>query len=209
MKKLFSYIFITTLLVVITAQTAFASFDVRVSSSESSINFRPSPSTSSGVICEIPNNNVLTIYDIVRNDDLNWGYTEYNGTWGWISLRHTVTPNHNYSVPDYIREWDGTIAGADNGAVNDSDTEDDVRFQEMPEVQNGWNHLHLLMPDSDHPVTKRFYKDNKEVEVEVPSAYPSYTSSSEYLSARDDYIRRQEEAAVGSQIICPPSLSSL
>jgi len=92
-------------------------------SEEGSINFRSVPSTSSSVICEIPNNQVLSIYDIVRNEDLIWGYTEYNGTWGWISLRHTVTPSHNYQMPEYIRDWDGTVAsdtGAEEGAAVDA-----------------------------------------------------------------------------------------
>lgn len=92
-------------------------------SEEGSINFRLVPSASSSVICEIPNNQVLTIYDIVRNEDLIWGYTEYNGTWGWISLRHTVTPMHNYQMPEYIRNWDGTVAsdtGMEEGAAEDA-----------------------------------------------------------------------------------------
>jgi len=33
-------------------------------------------------------------------------------------------------------------------------------FQEIPEVKNRWDKLHFLMPDFDHPITRRFYQDN-------------------------------------------------
>lgn len=36
----------------------------------------------------------------------------------------------------------------------------DLIFQETPEVKNRWDKLHFLMPDSDHPITRRFYHDN-------------------------------------------------
>ena len=90
---------------------------VQVTSESGSINFRPIPSTSSAVLCEIPNHTALNIYDIVRNEDLIWGYTQYNGTWGWVSLRQTATPMHEYGMPDYVRDWDGV--SSDMAAAND------------------------------------------------------------------------------------------
>lgn len=98
--------------------------------------FVTDPSASSTLICEIPNNNTLTIYDIVRKEDQIWLYTEYNGTWGWILLTQTVTPQHNYQIPDYIRDWDGTIAGVNNnsmgnGAVVDVAQDADVALCKM------------------------------------------------------------------------------
>lgn len=85
--------------------------------------FVTDPSASSTLICEIPNNNTLTIYDIVRNEDQIWLYTEYNGTWGWILLTQTVTPQHNYQIPDYIRDWDGAIAGVNNSSMGNHTVE--------------------------------------------------------------------------------------
>ena len=83
----------------------------QVMSEQGGTYFRTLPSTSSDVICELPNHERLTIYDIVRNEDLVWGYVECNGRYGWVSLRHTVTPMHEYAMPDHIRQWDGTIHG--------------------------------------------------------------------------------------------------
>ena len=97
---------------------------VEVRAEEGSANFRTLPSTSSDVICTIRNHESLDIYDIVRNEDLVWGYTKYNGSFGWVSLRQTATPFHDYGMPADIRDWDGTIAGqaaagtTDVGAAN-------------------------------------------------------------------------------------------
>ena len=94
MKKRVIVIMISMLLMipVIASSVRAADFNARVNSSESSINFRTSPSTSSSVIAQIPDGTLLHVTSLAYSaaDDLIFGQTEYNGGQGWISLRQTA-----------------------------------------------------------------------------------------------------------------------
>ena len=127
---------------------------VQVMSEEGSVNFRSEPSTASGVLGMIANHEALTIYDIVRNEDLVWGYTEYNGIYGWVSLRNTATPFHDYSMPEEIRDWDGSAPSGQTDGSPEAAQEAVYRYynnednREYTFVQDVDNHFVSDYPDA-------------------------------------------------------------
>ena len=122
---------------------------VQVMAEGGSVNFRSDPSTASNVLGEIPNHEALTIYDIVRNEDLIWGYTEYHGIQGWVSLRNTATPFHDYGMPEEIRDWDGS---APSGQTTGS-------------------------PDAAEPAVYRYYNNEENREVTFVNDVDNHTVS--------------------------------
>ena len=57
----------------------------------------------------------------------------------------------------------------------------DTEPQELPEYRNGWDRLHCLFPDSDHPATRQFYRDN----------YVLYVSPTALRESPDDRLSFQ------------------
>ena len=127
---------------------------------EGSVNFRSDPSTASGVMGMIPNHEALTIYDIVRNEDLVWGYTEYNGIYGWVSLRNTATPFHEYGMPEEIRDWDGTAPSGQTNGSPDAAQEAVYRY-----YNNEENREYTIVQDVDN----HFVSDYPEAQIRFTS----------------------------------------
>ena len=133
---------------------------VQVMAEEGSVNFRSEPSTASGVLGMIANHEALTIYDIVRNEDLVWGYTEYNGIYGWVSLRNTATPFHEYGMPEEIRDWDGTAPSGQTNGSPDAAQEAVYRY-----YNNEENREYTIVQDVDN----HFVSDYPEAQIRFTS----------------------------------------
>lgn len=75
------------------------SFDVVTTPYEDCLNMRSGPGVSYNVIAEIPPQERLHITWLSYNDadGFFWGYTEYAGTIGWISIRQTQLSGYSYT----------------------------------------------------------------------------------------------------------------
>ena len=75
------------------------SFDVVTTPYEDCLNMRSGPGVSYNVIAEIPPQERLHITWLSYNDSdgFFWGYTEYAGTIGWISIRQTQLSGYSYT----------------------------------------------------------------------------------------------------------------
>lgn len=54
------------------------------------LNMRELPTTSSSIICTIPNGTVLTVTEILKVGNFYWGKTSYNDKEGWVRLDYAV-----------------------------------------------------------------------------------------------------------------------
>ena len=106
---------ISTMAGIVSAQGA-VNYDVQVNGAEGSVNLRTGPGTGYGLICEIPNGQILHISAMQYNtaDGLFYGSTVYNGTSGWVSLRHTaVLSGNGHPAPSF-----DVIVSAEGGSLN-------------------------------------------------------------------------------------------
>ncbi len=106
----------------------------KITTDDTPLRLREQPSTKQNAIDEIPKGStveVLAVYD-------GWGYTSYNGTYGWISLDYTefisaTTPNTTNNPGKYIINTQTDPLGI-RSQVNDGSRVDEIPKGETVDI---------------------------------------------------------------------------
>lgn len=84
-----------------------------IAAPDGSLAMRSSPTTSATKLCDVPNDQYITVTKYSYDGKWDWGYVTYNGQTGWVCLYYTTKhTSHSYGVWSVIKEATCTATGS-------------------------------------------------------------------------------------------------